>query len=148
MPSPADLPAGDANRVKKTPVPETALQIPPGPWISAAVAGETDAREAAAAGADRRSPGRPSARRDIPGAKIRHRRDAGAFGDDGRFGDLQGRTNATQARLPYRRRQMMNGLSVRADQVDGRRLEAGSCDDPKRRPGEPFAKHGVEMADI
>ena len=99
------------------------------------VVGVRDQRRALAAGGD------------VARAEVRHGRDAGPLGDDGRLADLERRARVPPPG-PSGLRKMADRLPVRADQVNRAERYPARPRERDQRPGEQFAEDEVQPADL
>src|SRR5438093_2422785 len=72
----------------------------------------------------------------------------GPFSDDRRLGNLQRGPDTAKAWLADWLREMVNGLPVRADQVDVRQSQTRFLDNPERRLRKHLAQQGIQMTDL
>jgi hypothetical protein len=85
---------------------------------------------------------------NVSRTKVRDCRNPRSLGDHGRFGDLQRRPDGSDPGIFHTMRQVMHRLSMRADQVNLLRAKAGCPNHTKRGIGKPFAKQGIQMANL
>ena len=72
----------------------------------------------------------------------------GPFSDDRRFRNLERGAYTSEPWLANWFREMVNGLPVRADQVDVRRSQPRLLDNPERRLRKHLAQQGIQMTDL